>query len=223
MLKVVCRGAIVVLIIGEGFQDLVDLERLVLWFILVVGLLGVLGAGWIQRDLKLFNHIQNKRGIDLDLLGIHHVRVILFEYFQLNFGVCRLQLAPLSDVFGVPGMRSNIRKGISLLRIGVENFLDKVRAIPRDVFRNTVVALQNLFIQLIRVIVFKWKVAAEHGVQNDTARPYVHLEALILFARNHLRSCITWTSTRGLKPLIELIHVGEAEIDDLDIIGAFLK
>lgn len=124
MLEVVRRGAIVVLIIGEGFQDLVDLERFVLWFILVVGLLGVLGASWIQRNFKLFNHIQNERGIDLDLLGIHHVRVILFEYFQLNFGVRRLQLAPLSDVFGVPGMRSNIRKGISLLRIGVENFLD---------------------------------------------------------------------------------------------------
>ena len=79
---------LVVLIIGEGFQDLVDLERLGLWFILVVGMLGVLGASWIQKDLKLFNHIQNKRGIDLDLLGIHHVRVILFEYFQLNFLVC---------------------------------------------------------------------------------------------------------------------------------------
>ena len=79
---------LVVLIIGERFQDLVDLERLVLWFILVVGLLDVLGASWIQRDLKLFNHIQNKRGIDLDLLGIHHVRVILLEYFQLNFLVC---------------------------------------------------------------------------------------------------------------------------------------
>ena len=202
---------------------MVDLERFVLWFILVVGGLGVLGSSRIQRTFELFNHIQNESGINLDLLGIHDVRIVLLEDLQLNLGVSRLHLAPLRDVFSVPRVRSNIRKSIPLLRIGVEYFLDQVRAIPRNVFRNGVITLQNLFVQLIRIIVLKWQVPTKHGVQDNTARPNIDLKTFVLFASNHLRCRITWATTRGLKALIRLIHVREAEIDNLDIIRSLLK
>ena len=77
-------------------------------------------------------------------------------------------------------------------------------------------ALENLLIQMGRLILFKGQVAAYHGVEGDATRPDIDRVADVLAALNHFRCRVAGAATRGRKQNIVLVQVRQAEVHNLD-------
>ena len=74
------------------------------------------------------------------------------------------------DIFDLPEprVRSDITSRESFIWIGVQDLLKQVAAIVTDELRNGVLGIQDLFVQNIGFRVFKWQVATNHSVENDS-------------------------------------------------------
>lgn len=76
----------------------------------------------------------------------------------------------------------------------------------------------DLLVKRIRVRVFKWQVAAEHGKENDTTAPDVNEIAAVLKPLNHLRRGIARTSASRFEEFVRFVGVGEAEVNNFNIL-----
>ena len=111
-----------------------------------------------------------------------------------------------------------VRHHEPLCRISVEHLADEVLRWLRNESWNQVIAIKDLLVELARVRILKWKVAACHRVQDDATAPNVGVESMIPLASDHLRSCVARTTTGSLESVLISIHVGEAEIHNFDIV-----
>ncbi len=115
-------------------------------------------------------------------------------------------------------MRPDVFDSEARLGVSIQNFLDQVLAARRDEARDQVVTVQYLFIQSISVWVFKRQVTAGHGIKDDAAAPHIRVKAIVSLASYHLWSCIARTPACCLQSLSFLIGIGEAEVDNFDVI-----
>ena len=79
------------------------------------------------------------------------------------------------------------------------------------------VTVHDFLVQSISIGVLKWKVATDHSKQDNTATPNVYLGAMVLFAGDHLWSCVTWRTTRRFQSLFRLVGIAESKIDNFDL------
>lgn len=91
------------------------------------------------------------------------------------------------DNCSVPSMLPNVSNSMSLLWVSVQNTAHHVSGVLRDELRDLEVATQDLLIQVARVRVFKWQVAADEGEKDDTNGPYVNMRSMVALACDHFR------------------------------------
>lgn len=115
-------------------------------------------------------------------------------------------------------MLPNILNCKTLRRIWVEDQVYQVFGVIAQETRQLVISFQNLLVQLLRILVLKGQVAADHRVQDDTAAPYVGTEAQVPLTLDHFWRCVAWTTASCLEPLAVLVKIAEAEIDYFNVI-----
>lgn len=117
-----------------------------------------------------------------------------------------------------PLVVADVLRSEALGRVGVQNLLDQVATRLGDDAGDQVVAVQYFLVQLAGVRVLEWQVAARHRVQNDAGRPDIRVESVVTLAGNHLRRCVAWGAAGRFQRLAVAVHVGEAEVDYLDVV-----
>ena len=98
-------------------------------------------------------------------------------------------------------MRSDITSCESFIRVGVKDLLKQVAAIVTDELRNGVLGIQDLFVQNIGFRVFKWQITANHGVENDSTRPNVSGQPMVVLSSDHLGRSIARTTASSFESL----------------------
>lgn len=83
----------------------------------------------------------------------------------------------------------------SLSWIRVQNLCDKIATVVSDELRDGVVGIQDLLVEDVRLGVLKWQIAADHGVEDDSAGPDVSWQSVVVFAGDHLGCGIARTPT----------------------------
>mmetsp|Transcript_27182 Transcript_27182/g.33812 ORF Transcript_27182/g.33812 Transcript_27182/m.33812 type:complete len:303 (+) Transcript_27182:888-1796(+) len=107
---------------------------------------------------------------------------------------------------------------VALGGIWVQNVANEVLGVLRQKARHFVICLDDLLIQLLRILILKGQVAANHRVQDDTRTPDVCTEAEVTLTADHLRGGIAGTTARCFELLAFLVEVAEAEIDELNVV-----
>ena len=82
-----------------------------------------------------------------------------------------------------------------------------------------IITLKDFLIQFIGIWVFEWKISAKHSVEYDSTAPYVHLEPTVFFAGYHFWSRIARATTSSFEQFFISVHVWEAKVNYLQIIG----
>lgn len=102
-------------------------------------------------------------------------------------------------------------------RVDVQNTSQNIFGISRQYFGQFKISSDDFFVQFICVGVFEREVAAQHGIQNDSARPNVCIKALIFFACDHLRSGIARRATGSFEFFSGFILIGEPKVYNFDV------
>ena len=84
------------------------------------------------------------------------------------------------------GMVPNLRNPDASLGVRVQNLSNDVLALRGEELGHLVISGHDFLVEIGRLGVLKGQVASDHGVENDTARPDVSLEAVITLASDHL-------------------------------------
>lgn len=90
----------------------------------------------------------------------------------------------------LPGVLADVLHREPLGWVGVEDILEKVLAFDGDLLRTVLLASKDLLLERSCVRVFEGKEAADHGKQDDSTGPDVHLEAVVGLASHHFRSSL---------------------------------
>ena len=56
-----------------------------------------------------------------------------------------------------------------------KDFAENIAGILREELRNGVVSIEDFLVQIRRFLILERQIAAEHGIQNDTATPDIRL------------------------------------------------
>ena len=118
----------------------------------------------------------------------------------------------------IPCVFSNVANLISFLRICIEHLRQQVLCIFRQELWYFKVAIENFLVQISRIWIFKWQVAADKGVKNYTTAPDVNLRSKVSFACYHLRRSIARTSTCCLESLAILVSVAQTKVYDFNLL-----
>lgn len=180
--------------------------------------------------LSLRNQVV-RRGVVVESVSLHvrlalfHVDiVVLFEQLEdfRNHGDDvaahddALLLVRLNLV--VPRMGSDVFDGEPLGGIRVQNQIDQVFGLLAEETGHFVVGLQDFLVELLSVLVLEWEITTHHGIKYNATAPNVSTKPEVFFALDHFRSCVTRTTTGSLEPLVLLVKVAQAEVDDFDAI-----
>lgn len=109
--------------------------------------------------------------------------------------------------FGVPVVAANVSDRDSLGWVSVEDPLHEVLQIQREGGRYSVVARENLFVQLVRVGIFKRQISTSHRVEDNAAGPDIRSEAVVLLAGYHFRRGVARTATRRLEHTVVSVGI----------------
>lgn len=138
------------------------------------------------------------------MLVIQH----LVNVQRLQLAAFRLAFLGLVEVFDEPWVASYLLDSIPFFRIRIQNLLNEIPSRLRHIIRYTVVTIQNFLIKFVSIGIFKRQVAAKHGVQNDSAGPYINLKALIVLSSYHFGSGVAWTAASCLEGILGTqVHV----------------
>lgn len=129
-------------------------------------------------DFFIFRYLRNNVHIDRNRV-LSNIDTMKLPYFSLL----------------VPRVCSDSFDGKPFSWICAENFSYQVFALVADEFRDWVLCIQNLLVQLICFGVLKWQESTNHSVYNYSAWPHISCQTIILFASDHFWSCITRAST----------------------------
>jgi len=92
----------------------------------------------------------------------------------------------------VPGMLLHAFYVYSLLRVRHKDLRYEVFRFRRKELGKRILSSENLLIKVAGLLVFKRQVSAEHSIKDDTARPDIRLQAVILVASDHLTEIQTF-------------------------------
>ena len=107
----------------------------------------------------------------------------------------------------VPLVSPNVGHHETLRRVGVQNLSDQVFRCLGDHSWDQIVAVEDLFVELARIGVFKGKITASHGVEDDATAPNIRVKAVVFLSSDHFWSGIARTSTSSFESLALLVHV----------------
>lgn len=107
-----------------------------------------------------------------------------------------------------------LRKPISLSRINIQHLLNQILKLCADKLRKLILSRQYLFVQFCSIGIFKWQVSTDHRKQNDSARPDIHFQAIVLLAWNHFRWSVARRPTGCLQKLTWFVSIAEPKIND---------
>lgn len=96
-------------------------------------------------------------------------------------------------------MIHNLIYGRSTCRIIIENFLNKITSVIRnlDGVREIVIVHPNSTISCLNIISFKWWLSNNKGVNDHTDRPNINFIRMSLFPFKNLWSDIIWCTTNS--------------------------
>lgn len=83
----------------------------------------------------------------------------------------------------------NLKAG---LWIDIQYFFHEVFSIGGDKFGDVELPSQNFFVESVCILVFEGQIAAEQSIHDDSARPDINVETVVVLASDHLRCGITW-------------------------------
>ena len=106
-----------------------------------------------------------------------------------------------------PDMGTNITCFETLCRVCIKDFCNQISAVRADEIRDSVVSVQDFLVQHVSFWVFKRQISADHSVEDDTTRPDVGGQAMVVLTGDHLRRSIARTATRRLQGLPRAIGV----------------
>lgn len=86
----------------------------------------------------------------------------------------------------VPGMLPYLFNCNSLIWISNKDLWNHVFGIVRQKLGQVVFRIQNLLVQIRRLLVLIWQIAAQHGVQYHTTAPQITHQPTVSMTRNHL-------------------------------------
>lgn len=152
-------------------------------------------------DVNLVVTLENLEDVHVDGYGI-----LADDYTCL---LLRLDLV-------VPRVISDVLDSEALGRIWIQDARYQVLGLFAEERWEFVVGVQNLLVQLLRVLVLERQVPTDHGVQDDSAGPDVCTESEVPLALDHLGSGVARTTASGLEPLAMLVEVRQTEVYELD-------
>ena len=115
-------------------------------------------------------------------------------------------------------MRADAARSEALGGVVDEDLFNEVLPNGGDKVWDAELALEDLFVELGSVRVFKWKEAANQSKKNDAATPGINLCPNILLASNHLRSCVTRRPACRLESIPLRKSIRKSKIHNLNII-----
>lgn len=115
-------------------------------------------------------------------------------------------------------MLANILHSKPFLRIGLQDAFHHISYIFGDEARNFEVSIQDLFVQIGRICVFKGQIATNESEKDDSHTPNVNLGSMIALSSNHFRCSVTWRSAGCLQSLASLVGIGETKIDNFHVL-----
>jgi hypothetical protein len=116
-------------------------------------------------------------------------------------------------------MSLNIINARSLSRVIIQNTGDQVSSLVRDrcVIGEAVLVASNSLIGCLDIVSFKWRLADNKSVNNDSQGPDINLVRMSLFAlKNFWRNIVGSTADGSFALSIELKLGGETEISHFD-------
>mmetsp|Transcript_20841 Transcript_20841/g.32150 ORF Transcript_20841/g.32150 Transcript_20841/m.32150 type:complete len:218 (-) Transcript_20841:533-1186(-) len=216
MKQVVSRREVVVLVQGEVLQDHVDVELLEFG----VTIRSLQRINW---DLVLLDHLQDDLRVDPCLLGSGAPLVQLLHGLEAHLRLLAVKDLRLFKILNKPRVASYLLERESLLGVRIQNLLDEVLAGLGNVAGERILAVQYFLVELVRVRVFEGQVPTEHRVEDHSARPDINLEPVVLLTGDHFRRCIARTATSRDQGIARLIHIRQAEVDDLQVVRDLLQ
>ena len=114
-------------------------------------------------------------------------------------------------------MFSNVWHAKPYFRICLENLTDQVSRLFSCNFGNVKLSIQNFFVQVSCIRIFKRHVSTNDSKENDTAAPHVYLTSKIAFSCNHFWCSITRTSTSSFKCFIVPVGIRQAKVNNFDV------
>ena len=112
-------------------------------------------------------------------------------------------------------MVSDVAYAVALLRVRIQDTPDQVLALGAEELWHRVVSRHDLLVKITRLRVLEGQITTDHGIKHDTRGPDVCAETMIPLACNHLGGCIARRTTGRLERGTAFVHVGEAEVDNL--------
>jgi hypothetical protein len=117
-----------------------------------------------------------------------------------------------------PLVLSNFLQGNPVFGGENEQSLNEIPRIRSDVRRNLVVAGQYLLEESMRIRIAEGQVATEHGEEDDSTAPQVHLQRIItLPCLHHLWRSVTRRTAESAQLIPVLVESAESEVDDLNL------
>ena len=113
-------------------------------------------------------------------------------------------------------MVADVLDSEALGRIRIQDARYQVLGLIAEERRQFVLSIQNLLVQFLRVLVLERQIAADHGVQDDSAGPNVGTESEVPLALDHLGRSVARTAASSLEALAMLVQVGQTEVNELN-------
>ena len=106
--------------------------------------------------------------------------------------------------------------------VRLQHATDQIFAVRRDLNWHTIVTLLDLHKQQSELFIIEWQTTANHGVQNDTARPNVNFLPTVGLAGDDFRCGVIWRPAGCAQSDTIFGGIGQAKIYQLDVM-VFIK
>ena len=129
---------------------------------------------------------------------------ICFDFFLFDYyTVCPVNIWDRV----VPLSLSYLRYFVTSLGVNVKNTLQHFPRVRCQNSGQLKVPRHYFFVEFIGVGVFKRQIPAQHGIKNDTTRPYVNIQTLVSFTSDHLGCSVTRRPTGSFEFFTHLVLV----------------
>lgn len=153
-------------------------------------------------------------------LGVFHIHSQKFEFgkyfgFDGHFVISHNQslgIIIVGMLFPPPMLFHSINF-YPFLRIHCQNFPNEILQLKRKSTRESVVSLNNLFVQFRNLFVFEGQTSAHHCIQNNACTPNVNHQGFIRMLRfDHFWGCVAWGSACSFESLVLFVSITQTEI-----------
>lgn len=144
-------------------------------------------------------------GIDT-FRSVVEVEIVFFQLIQhslVNRHAMEAHHQPLRDrptliiAVSTPLMRKYLLYAVSFFGIDTEYIGNQVPELFRQPIRERIRPRKDLLIQIGCVGILKGQIPTDHGKQNHSTAPYIHVQSIVLLIGNHFGGCVAGRATRS--------------------------